>query len=88
MNHFILFAMSVGFGSFAWMMLAISDWLLGDKPKRSVPQRVQSPSVERPSIDPYGSRTTLVATHRSESAEGIVNLNCVNQEQSPRGLRP
>ena len=59
MNHFILFAMSVGFGSFAWMMLAISDWLLGDKPKRSVPQRVQSPFVEHPSTGPYRSRTTL-----------------------------
>jgi hypothetical protein len=59
MNHFILFAMSVGFGSFAWMMLAVSDWLLGDKPKRSVSQRVQSPFVERPSTDPFRSRSDL-----------------------------
>jgi hypothetical protein len=59
MSHFILFAMSVGFGSFAWMMLAVSDWLLGDKPKRSVSQRVQSPFVERPSTDPFRSRSDL-----------------------------
>lgn len=59
MNHFVLFAVSVGFGSFAWMMLAISDRLLGDRPKGSVPQRVQSPFVERPSSDPFRSRSDL-----------------------------
>jgi hypothetical protein len=31
MNEFFVFASSVGFGSLAWAMLAISDWLLGEK---------------------------------------------------------
>ena len=59
MNHFVLFAISVGFGSFAWAMLALSDWLLGERPKRPVPQRVQSSFVEHPSTDPYRNRTAL-----------------------------
>jgi hypothetical protein len=59
MNHLILFAISVGFGSFAWMMLALSDRLLGEKPKRPVARAVQSPLVEHPSTDPYRSRTAL-----------------------------
>ncbi len=66
MNHFILFAMSVGFGSFAWIMLTISDWLLGDKPKPPTPHPIQSVTVKRPSQDTYLSR--------SVSPRGIVPI--------------
>ena len=71
MNHFVLFAMSVGFGSFAWMMLALSDWLLGDKPKRPASQRLQSPSVEHPNVNSYANRNAsprgIVPTARKAS---------------------
>jgi hypothetical protein len=53
MNHLLLFTISVGFGALAWIMLVISDWLLGDKPARLGAKRIQSPSVERPTYDPY-----------------------------------
>jgi hypothetical protein len=47
MNHFVLFAISCGFGSLAWIMLAISDWLLGDKPPRPATSRAQLPPLNR-----------------------------------------
>lgn len=31
MHDFLLFSAAVGFGALAWAMLAVSDWLLGDK---------------------------------------------------------
>jgi hypothetical protein len=57
MNHLLLFTVSVGFGSLAWIMLAISDWLLGDKKAPQAAHRL----FERPALRPdIGERSVQV----------------------------
>ncbi|HEY4234986.1 MAG TPA: hypothetical protein VGM76_16255 [Lacipirellulaceae bacterium] len=50
MNQLLIFATSLGFGSFAWLLLALSDWLLGDKPPRRAPNQLPMPASARPRI--------------------------------------
>jgi hypothetical protein len=71
MNQFLLFAISVGFGALAWIMLMISDWLLADKPARPVIQRAPSQPAERLNFDrhvnSYASSRGVVPTARQAS---------------------
>jgi hypothetical protein len=57
MNALLLFAVSAGFGSLAWTMLAISDWLLSEKKDSQAARRL----VERPALRPItGERSVQV----------------------------
>jgi hypothetical protein len=71
MNQFLLFAISVGFGALAWIMLVISDWLLAERPARPVIQRAPSQSAERLNFDhhvnTYASSRGIVPTARQAS---------------------
>jgi hypothetical protein len=33
MQDFLMLAVAVGFGITAWLLLILSDWLMGDKPQ-------------------------------------------------------
>ena len=61
MNHLILFAVSVGFGSAAWLMLAVADWLLADKPRPTAPQHIQSPTAQHFKADAYVTTITALS---------------------------
>jgi hypothetical protein len=71
MNQFVLFVISVGFGSLAWMMLVLSDWLLGDKPARPAAHRIYLPPIDRLKIGRSFANTTsprgIVPTARKAS---------------------
>jgi hypothetical protein len=51
MNHLLLFAVSAGFGSLAWVMLSVSDWLLGEKKDPQAARRLCERPAKRPGID-------------------------------------
>jgi hypothetical protein len=36
MTDLIVILLSLGFGAFAWGLLVVSDWLLGEKPARVI----------------------------------------------------
>jgi hypothetical protein len=35
MNHIVVILLALSFGGFAWGLLVVSDWLLGEKPART-----------------------------------------------------
>lgn len=71
MNQFLLFAISCSFGGLAWIMLVISDWLLGDKPARTIKSCAPLPFADRPNFDQfvntYAASRGIVPTPRQVS---------------------